>query len=96
MKEEVVHIGEADILSGVIGVPEIIDPVKPTVVILNSGLMHHVGASRTSVNLSRALVEQGYLVLRFDLSGLGDSMARTDNLDPTERIIQEVSLALDY
>lgn len=96
MREEIAHIGETDKLSGVIGLPDAIDAAKPAVVILNSGLMHHVGASRTSVKLSRALVEQGYLVLRFDLSGIGDSPARTDNLDPTERIIQEVSRALDY
>lgn len=96
MTEAIAHIETIDKLSGVIGLPDQIDPAKPTVVILNSGLMHHVGASRTSVKLSRALVQQGYLVLRFDLSGIGDSAARTDNLDPTERIIQEVSSALDY
>jgi len=96
MHEEIAHIGETDKLSGVIGLPDSIDPAKPAVVILNSGLMHHVGASRTSVKLSRALVKQGFLVLRFDLSGIGDSAARTDKLDPTERIIREVSSALDY
>lgn len=96
MKEEIANIGDTDKLSGVVGVPDSIDPTKPTVVILNSGLMHRVGASRTSVYLSRALVKQGFLVLRFDLSGIGDSEARTVNLDPTDRIIQEVSTALDY
>jgi len=96
MREEIAQIGDVDKLNGVMGLPEAIDPAKPTVVILNSGLMHHVGASRTSVQLSRALVNQGYRVLRFDLSGIGDSAARSDNLDPTERIIQEVSSALDY
>lgn len=96
MREVIAHIGDIDTLSGVMGLPETIDPAKPTVVILNSGLMHRVGASRTSVQLSRALVKQGYQVLRFDFSGIGDSAARSDDLDPTERIIQEVSRALDY
>jgi len=65
-------------------------------VILNSGLMHRVGASRTSVKLSRALVNDGYIVLRFDLSNIGDSEVRAVGMDPEDRIVEEVSAAMDF
>lgn len=43
------------------------------VLLLNAGLVHRVGPYRGSVQLARALAGEGYDVLRFDLSGLGDS-----------------------
>lgn len=96
MNEQIVAIGDDFTLSGIVSLPEQIDIAKPAVVILNSGLMHRVGASRTSVGLARTLANDGFLVLRFDLSGIGDSEARTDSLDPVDRIIQEVSASLDH
>ncbi|MES2663744.1 MAG: alpha/beta hydrolase [Pseudomonadota bacterium] len=43
------------------------------VVMINAGLVPHVGPFRMHVDLSRALVDQGIASLRFDLSGIGDS-----------------------
>lgn len=51
-------------------------PDEPTVVLVNEGNTHHIGQSRIWVDLSRHLATFGFRVLRFDLSGNGDSTAR--------------------
>jgi dienelactone hydrolase len=45
------------------------------VVLLNAGSLHRAGPFRLHVLLARALAEAGYVVLRFDLPGIGDAMA---------------------
>jgi len=95
MTEQLASFGEGFSLNGIINVPDQLDNQKPAVVILNSGLMHKVGTCRISVKLARALANAGYLVTRFDLSGIGDSEAREVNLDPNDRIVEEVSTVLD-
>jgi pimeloyl-ACP methyl ester carboxylesterase len=53
------------------------EPINPgaalPVVILGAGILHRIGPSRISVHLARALATRGHPVLRFDLSGIGDS-----------------------
>lgn len=46
------------------------------VIILNSGLLHHVGPYRLHVTLARALREIGCHAIRLDLSGKGESPSR--------------------
>jgi dienelactone hydrolase len=70
-------------------------PEQPTVVLLNSGIVHRVGANRMSVPLSRALAEAGHPALRFDLSGIGDSLPRADALAPLEASLADVREVLD-
>ena len=43
------------------------------VILLGAGIIHKVGPSRASVELARALATGGHPVVRFDLSGIGDS-----------------------
>ncbi len=43
------------------------------VVLLNSGIIHRVGAHRLNVKIARAISGMGISSLRFDLAGLGDS-----------------------
>jgi dienelactone hydrolase len=68
---------------------------RPTVVILNSGIIHRVGANRMSVTLARALAAQGHTVVRFDLSSIGDSEARSDGRSPLEAALADIQEALD-
>ncbi len=43
------------------------------VLLLNDGATHHIGSSRMAVRLARRWAQMGYVVLRMDLAGLGDS-----------------------
>lgn len=67
----------------------------PLVVLLNSGIVHRVGANRMSVRLARALADAGHAVLRFDLSGIGDSPPRADALDPLASSLADIRDVLD-
>jgi pimeloyl-ACP methyl ester carboxylesterase len=45
----------------------------PTIFLLNAGVIGHAGPARLWVELSRLWAASGFSVVRFDLSGLGDS-----------------------
>lgn len=63
------------------------------VVILGAGILHRVGPSRISVLLARALAEAGHPVLRFDLSGIGDS-ARASEASLEEAVRNDIADAI--
>jgi alpha-beta hydrolase superfamily lysophospholipase len=48
----------------------------PVIVLVDEGNTHHIGQARIWVDLARRLAPAGLRVLRFDLSGNGDSGAR--------------------
>lgn len=54
-------------------------PVQRAVLLLNPGAVAHHGPNRLHVELARRLAALGFLVLRFDQSGLGDSKVRAGN-----------------
>ncbi|HLS57717.1 MAG TPA: alpha/beta fold hydrolase [Zeimonas sp.] len=66
------------------------DAERPMVLILNSGIIHRVGANRLSVALARELAAAGFPVLRFDLSGIGDSEPRADGLAPLDAAMADI------
>ncbi len=69
---------------------------RPAVVILNSGIIHRVGHHRMYVALARALAGAGHQVLRFDLSGIGDSERRVDALPWLEGVVADIREAVDW
>jgi pimeloyl-ACP methyl ester carboxylesterase len=69
---------------------------RPVFVILNTGIIHRVGHHRMYVTLARALAEAGYQVLRFDLSGIGDSEGREDGLSLLEGVLADVGEVIDW
>jgi pimeloyl-ACP methyl ester carboxylesterase len=98
MKEKAILFGKSARLVGVVTIPAR-DTAKqdaPALIVLNSGLLHRVGAGRLSVRVIRALAEEGYHGLRFDFSGLGDSDNRTDGMPFEERCAAEAREAMDY
>lgn len=97
MREKALNIGSPASLAGVMTEPEQFDADKPVFVILNSGVMHHVGACRLSVKLSRAVARRaGMLALRFDFSGIGDSVNRSHSGNLDHKHVAELREVLDY
>jgi pimeloyl-ACP methyl ester carboxylesterase len=77
--ERAVRFGEAGHLAGIVTMPG--RPRKDiAVVLLNAGVVHRVGPNRMYVRTARTLAARGFLAVRFDLAGLGDSETRRDAL----------------
>lgn len=97
MRERALVFGPANLV-GILTQPdpEVAREGAPAFVMLNSGILHRVGASRTHVRLARALAAEGFTSLRFDFSGIGDSETRRDALPIEERFVSESREAMDY
>ena len=97
MKESAVLFGKSNSLVGVISQSPQSNETKnlPGVIILNSGLVHHVGLSRLHVRMARSMAELGFVVFRFDFSGHGDSRNRRDHLPFEESSVAETQDAMD-
>ena len=67
-------------------------PRTPCVVLLNAGFLPRWGPFRLHVRLARRLAAHGYPVFRFDLPGVGDTLALADR--PLTLILREVLDAL--
>jgi pimeloyl-ACP methyl ester carboxylesterase len=68
----------------------------PAVIILNTGIIHRVGIGRLSTIWARRMARAGHCVLRFDLSGVGDSERRDDTLSPAEGALADVRDAVNW
>ena len=68
----------------------------PAIVVLNTGIFYRIGVNRMYVTLARTLAEGGYTVLRFDMSGIGDSDNRGGGLAPLEACLADVRDAVDW
>jgi dienelactone hydrolase len=95
--DQAVMIGARKTLVGIVtqrgdGAPE----DRPVFVILNTGIIHRVGHHRMYVTLARELAEAGYQVLRFDLSGVGDSERREDGLSLLDGVLADVGEVIDW
>lgn len=95
--ERAVTFGPASSLVGIVTEPAASVRVQgaPTVVILNAGIIHRVGPNRLHVTLARELAARGFPSLRFDLSGLGDSEPRRDELPLLDGNLADIRSALD-
>jgi hypothetical protein len=96
MKERALRIGRPTPLIGVSTESAGFDANKPVVIILNSGIMHHVGACRLSVKLARAVAARSLLAVRFDYSGIGDSEPRRGSDSFEEVSPRECGEVMDY
>lgn len=97
MKEEAITFGRHCGLVGVVTSPDDAESkhINTAVVFLNAGIVHRVGAGRVYVKLARALASTGFIALRFDFSGIGDSVIRGDNLTFAKSAIAETREAMD-
>jgi pimeloyl-ACP methyl ester carboxylesterase len=96
--EQALLIGPRKSMVGVLSLPAAATarPDAPAVVLLNAGIIHRVGPNRMNVELARRLARLGYLVLRFDLSGIGDSEPRDDGLPPFEAALADIGEAIEW
>jgi pimeloyl-ACP methyl ester carboxylesterase len=94
--EKTMNFGPSRNLFGVITVPEKAGyEGGGGVVILNAGVIHQVGPYRLHTELARILADLGFPVLRFDLSGIGDSQRVETGMTEEELTIHEGQAAMD-
>lgn len=104
MDEKVIHVGQPISLTGIWGQPESGNSKKAgaskkvAVLLLNSGVMHHIGTCRLSVELARTINKNnGLPTFRFDFSGVGDSEARRlTGFSLDDQAVEEVREVMDY
>lgn len=98
LKEQALHLGPRRALVGILTPPpKGVAPRNVTIVMINSGVIHRVGANRLHVQLARDLARAGFRVLRFDLSGIGDSPPRpVRSGDLLESVMEDVRDAIDH
>lgn len=96
MMEQAVVFGEEKSLIGIVTEPVPSGGPLPAVVILNAGLLPRVGPNRLHVHLARAMASAGFLALRFDFSGVGDSPARSSGNNLEEGTVRETQEAMDF
>lgn len=102
MNERAIRFGRNGALIGVVTDPSGSasasedSPKRPAIILLGAGLVHHVGPHRLYVKLARHLAGQGFIVLRFDFSGIGDSAAPRDDRPLEETAVIETREAMDW
>jgi hypothetical protein len=65
------------------------------VLLLNAGVIHHIGPHRTSVKLARHLARRGFGCARFDTSGVGDSLPPAGAADFRAQAVADVRSVMD-
>lgn len=96
--EDLTFLDDDARLFGVTTAPASTRPSR-AVVLLNSGANHHIGNGRLYVKLARRLAAQGWLVLRYDVSGIGESTPHADapeNEVYTPYAVRDLGRALDF
>ena len=98
MKETAVLFGKLEALAGVVTDPgrAFDSRHRPAILLLNAGLLYRVGPNRVYVRLSRTLASLGFVALRLDFSGIGDSESRRDVLTREESSLREAQEAMDF
>lgn len=66
------------------------------VLLLTPGMLHHVGPMGLHVQLARRLANSGVSSLRYDLSGIGESLAVGTAGSSLERATEEAIQAMDW
>jgi len=87
--KETAHVFGADrALFGIVTHPEAANTSRTGVILLNAGQVHHIGPNRIHVGIARHLAESGFISVRIDQSGKGESPARSGR-SRTEALLQD-------
>jgi dienelactone hydrolase len=95
MKEAACQFGANAQLIGVITEPATSD-ARTAFVLVSAGLIPKAGPYRLYAQLARDAAAAGFLSLRFDLGGIGDSRQDLRSVPLKERTRIDISAAIDY
>lgn len=91
LTEYPITFGDDGALFGIITESQSLGQRRRAVVLVNAGADYHIGANRMYVELARDWARHGYVVLRFDLAGIGDSATRPNR--PTDEVFPPLALS---
>jgi alpha-beta hydrolase superfamily lysophospholipase len=97
--ETIGYLDDTNDVVGVVTAPADRSRSARGIMLLNSGAIVHIGPSRLYVDLARRWASQGFVVLRFDQPGLGDSLpfsGEQENVVYAPSAVAGVALANDF
>jgi len=94
MKEVIHTFGSEKNLTGIATIPDNINK-KAAVILFNAGVLHKVNAFDMNIDLMKILANDGSLVFRFDLSGMGDSKKSKIKSTLSEQVINDLIQSMD-
>lgn len=95
--ERVVTFGPGGRIQGIVTAPPTApDGVRRAVVMSNVGMHHRVGPYRLYVDLARTMAADGWLALRFDHLGMGESGPRIAGEASAADELEDLAQALDF
>ena len=96
--DQAIVFGDHEHLVGIVSHPN--DPAgqqsKTAAIMLTPGMLHNVGPFRMHVDLARQLSASGIRSLRFDLSGIGESLGIGSTRNSIDRAAAETRDAMDW
>jgi alpha-beta hydrolase superfamily lysophospholipase len=99
ISERPVFIPADVMMFGIVTQPKVGERRRRAVILLNSGADNHIGANRMHVSLARRWANLGYVVLRLDLGGLGDSATRVgakDDIVFPPAAVEEIRISMEF
>ena len=98
MTEDAVSFGREGSLIGIISDPPFRSQRNEAsaVLLLNAGLVYHIGPNRLNVKIARRLAGAGRVAMRFDFAGIGDSRPHADPTPFDQSAIGDAMDAMDY
>jgi len=90
LTERAVFFGSEVELFGIVTEPRQGEMRRRAVILLNAGADYHIGASGLYVTLARRWASRGYVVLRMDFGGIGDSATKAGR--PNDEVFPSAAL----
>ncbi|HVT38148.1 MAG TPA: alpha/beta hydrolase [Gemmatimonadaceae bacterium] len=99
VEETAGYLDETGTLFGIVTAPTGVERPTRAIVLLNAGAVYHIGPNRLHVRLARRWAARGYLVLRLDIAGIGDSAPRPgepENVVYSPFAVRDTAVALAH
>ncbi len=98
VQERALFLDDARRLFGILATPTAGRPER-ALLLLNAGANHHIGNARMYVRFARRLAATGWAVLRYDVSGIGDSAphpGEAENVVYTPEALADLRTAVEW